>query len=148
MRIRDRMPDLKASGQWINSREIKTEDLLMGKKPTLIYFWSVSCHLCKRAMPLINQMRNEFRDKLNVISIHTPLNKEDNDLDSIRSEAARFDLTEPLFVDQDEILSQTFQVKFVPAYFIFDEEGQLRYFQSGLNGIQTLQRRLNRVLKA
>jgi hypothetical protein len=71
---------------------------------------------------------------LYIISIHTPLIKEDKDLQRIKSDANKYNITEPLFADQDEILSQRFQVKYVPAYFIFNQEGELKHFQSGRNG--------------
>lgn len=35
----------------------------MGEKPTLIHFWSVSCHLCKEAMPEVNKLRDEYVDR-------------------------------------------------------------------------------------
>jgi hypothetical protein len=50
MRINDQLPKLHASGEWINSDEIKIEELLTGGESTLIYFWSVSCDICKKAL--------------------------------------------------------------------------------------------------
>ncbi|WP_249869926.1 TlpA family protein disulfide reductase [Oceanobacillus saliphilus] len=146
MKLRDQIPDLHAEGEWINTRGIRTEDLI-GHKPTLIYFWSVSCHTCKRAMPLINQMRDEFKRELQVLSIHTPLTEDDKEIESIKKEAEKFNITEPLFADQSEMLSRRFQIRYVPAYFIFTKEGELKHFQSGRNGIAMLRRRLGRILE-
>ncbi len=33
---------------------------LIGEKPTLIHFWSVSCHLCKEAMPQVNELSRQI----------------------------------------------------------------------------------------
>ncbi|WP_067730055.1 TlpA family protein disulfide reductase [Oceanobacillus damuensis] len=145
MKLRDQLPDLKADGEWLNTREIRTEDLI-GYKPILIYFWAVSCNSCKRAMPLIRQMCDEFKSDLQVLSIHTPLTTEDKEMESIKKVAEKFNITEPLFADQNEILSGRFQIRYVPAYFIFTKEGELRHFQSGRNGISMLKRRLTRIL--
>ncbi|WP_087973082.1 TlpA disulfide reductase family protein [Oceanobacillus rekensis] len=148
MRINDQLPKLNASGEWINSNGIKVEELLTEGKSTLIYFWSISCDICKMELPFVHRLRDRYGDNLTIISIHTPLIKDDKDLQRIKLEADNFKITEPLFADHDEILSQRFQVKYVPAYFIFNQEGELKHFQSGRNGgIRLLQRRLERVLK-
>lgn len=148
MRINDQMPELQASGKWINTSEIKTEELLIGRMPTLIYFWAVSCNYCEKLMPYIHRIRKEQGANLNIISIHTPLIKEDTDMQRIKSKADKYNIIEPLFVDQDEMLSKRFQINYVPAYFIFNQEGELKHFQSGRSaGSQFLLRRLERVLK-
>lgn len=45
MKLREQMPELVGATTWLNGEVTKAE--LVGKKPTLIHFWSVSCHLCK-----------------------------------------------------------------------------------------------------
>lgn len=146
MKINDRMPDLDESGTWINSSGVRTEDLI-GQIPTLIYFWSISCELCEKSLPLINQLRDELQGKLQVISVHTSLSESDNNLPAIREAALEKNITEPLFVDLDETLSTTFNFRYVPAYYVFDENGMLRHSQSGSGKIHLLRRRLERVLK-
>ncbi|WP_010649589.1 TlpA disulfide reductase family protein [Oceanobacillus massiliensis] len=146
MKLSDDIPELEAAGEWINSRRMINSDLI-GEKPTLIYFWSVSCSSCKRALPLINQVRDEYKGKLHVLSIHRPLQEEDKQLQTVRDQALKYQITDPLFADQEDILSKRFQAKYVPAYFIFDANGKLKHFQSGGNGLQLLRRRLERVMK-
>ena len=55
MKLRDEMPELEGATKWLNSNEIKKSDLI-GDKPTLVHFWSVSCGLCKEAMPNVNRL--------------------------------------------------------------------------------------------
>ena len=43
MKLRTPMPDLTGATTWLNG-EVSTSDLV-GEKPTLIHFWSVSCGL-------------------------------------------------------------------------------------------------------
>ena len=79
MKLRQPMPELTGAKEWLNG-EVTREELI-GDKPTLIHFWSVSCHLCKEAMPQVNQFRDEYKDQLNVIAVHMPRSEDDLDLE-------------------------------------------------------------------
>ncbi|WP_078381222.1 redoxin domain-containing protein [Sutcliffiella halmapala] len=143
MKLREQMPELTGATEWIN--EEVTKDELIGK-PTLIHFWSVSCYLCKEAMPEINELRDEYDDELNVIAVHMPRSEDDLDIGVIRSMAMGHDITQPIFVDSEHKLTEAFENKYVPAYYVFDEEGNLRHFQAGGSGMNMLKKRINRVL--
>ncbi|MGD6833695.1 redoxin domain-containing protein [Sutcliffiella halmapala] len=143
MKLREQMPELTGATEWINE-EVTKGDLI--GKPTLIHFWSVSCYLCKEAMPEINDLRDEYDDELNVIAVHMPRSEDDLDLGVIRSMAMGHDITQPIFVDSEHKLTDAFENKYVPAYYVFDAEGNLRHFQAGGSGMSMLKKRINRVL--
>ncbi|MFE7061293.1 redoxin domain-containing protein [Sutcliffiella sp. NPDC057660] len=143
MKLREQMPELTGATEWIN--EEVTKDDLIGK-PTLIHFWSVSCYLCKEAMPEINDLRDEYDDELNVVAVHMPRSEDDLDLGVIRSMAMGHDITQPIFVDSEHKLTDAFENKYVPAYYVFDAEGNLRHFRAGGSGMNMLKKRINRVL--
>ncbi|MBM7621536.1 thiol-disulfide isomerase/thioredoxin [Bacillus tianshenii] len=143
MKLREQMPELSGATEWINE-EVTKEDLI--GKPTLIHFWSVSCYLCKEAMPEINDLRDEYDDELNVVAVHMPRSEDDLDLGVIRSMAMGHDITQPIFVDSEHKLTDAFENKYVPAYYVFDAEGNLRHFQAGGSGMNMLKKRINRVL--
>jgi thiol-disulfide isomerase/thioredoxin len=144
MRLRSDMPELTGATQWINGEVSKSD--LIGNKPTLIHFWSVSCGLCKDAMPNINQFRDDYKDELNVIAVHMPRSEKDLDIDQIKEVAAEHDITQPIFVDNDHALTDAFENEYVPAYYVFDAEGKLRHYQAGGDGMKMLTKRVNRVL--
>lgn len=143
MKLREQMPELTGATEWINE-EVTKEDLI--GKPTLFHFWSVSCYLCKEAMPEINDLRDEYDDELNVVAVHMPRSEDDLDIGVIRSMAMGHDITQPIFVDSEHKLTEAFENKYVPAYYVFDEEGNLRHFQAGGSGMNMLKKRINRVL--
>jgi len=144
MKLREQMPELTGATQWLNGE--RSKDQLMGDKPTLIHFWSVSCKLCKDAMPDVNDFRDEYEDKLNVIAVHMPRSEKDLDMSVIEATAKEHDINQPIFVDSDHKLTDAFENKYVPAYYVFDEKGQLRHFQAGGGGMKMLRKRVNRVL--
>lgn len=144
MRLRDEMPELEGATTWYNG-EVKKNDLI-GNKPTLIHFWSVSCGLCKEAMPNVNEFRDQYKDDLNVIAVHMPRSEKDLDLDQIKEVADEHNITQPIFVDNQHKLTDAFDNQYVPAYYVFNSDGQLRHFQAGGGGMKMLTKRVNRVL--
>lgn len=144
MKLREQMPELTGATTWLNGQVEKAD--LVGEKPTLIHFWSISCHLCKEAMPDVNNFRDEYKDELNVIAVHMPRSEDDVDLDQIKEVAAEHDISQPIFVDSDLKLTDAFDNQYVPAYYVFDKDGQLRHFQAGGSGMKMLEKRVNRVL--
>ncbi len=145
MRLRTPMPELDGATQWLNGEV--TRDQLVGEKPTLIHFWSVSCHLCKEAMPQINAFRDEYKDRLNVVSIHMPRSEDDLDVEKVKEVAKEYNITQPIGVDNQHKITDAFENQYVPAYYVFDKEGKLRHFQAGESGMQLLTKRVNRVLE-
>ncbi|MBN6889219.1 thiol-disulfide isomerase/thioredoxin [Cytobacillus horneckiae] len=144
MKLRAPMPELTGATEWLNGEV--TKEQLIGEKPTLIHFWSVSCHLCKEAMPQVNEFRDEYKDQLNVIAVHMPRSEDDLDLDQIKKVAAEHDITQPIYVDSEHKLNEAFENQYVPAYYVFDKDGVLRHFQAGGSGMKMLTKRVNRVL--
>lgn len=145
MRLRELMPELVGATAWING-EVSKEQLI-GTKPTLIHFWSISCHLCKEAMPQVNQFRDQYKDRLNVVAVHMPRSEDDLDLEKIKKVAEEHGITQPIFVDSEHKLTDAFENQYVPAYYVFDKEGKLRHFQAGGSGMKLLEKRVNRVLE-
>ncbi|QFF98097.1 TlpA family protein disulfide reductase [Psychrobacillus glaciei] len=144
MKLRTPMPELTGSTAWLNG-EVTTSELV-GEKPTLIHFWSISCGLCKEAMPNVNDFRDQYKDELNVVAVHMPRSEKDVDLEEIKKVAAEHDITQPIFVDSELKLTDVFENQYVPAYYVFDKDGQLRHFQAGGSGMKMLEKRVNRVL--
>ncbi|ARF18316.1 TlpA family protein disulfide reductase [Sporosarcina ureae] len=144
MKLREQMPELQGATTWLNGETSKSE--LIGERPTLVHFWSVSCHMCKEAMPDVNNFRDQYKDELNVVAVHMPRSEDDVDLEQIKNVAAEHDITQPIFVDSELKLNDAFENQYVPAYYVFDKNGQLRHFQAGGSGMKMLEKRVNRVL--
>lgn len=145
MKLREEMPELVGATEWINGEVTKAD--LVGSKPTLIHFWSISCHLCKEAMPQVNQFRDQYKDKLNVVAVHMPRSEDDLNIEEIKRVAAEHGITQPIFVDSQHKLTDAFDNQYVPAYYVFDKDGKLRHFQAGGSGMKMLEKRVNRVLE-
>lgn len=144
MKLRSEMPELVGEVAWLNGKVTKAD--LVGKKPTLIHFWSISCHLCKEAMPEVNSFRDKYKDELNVVAVHMPRSEKDLDIEEIKIVAENHGITQPIFVDSKMKLTDAFENLYVPAYYVFDKYGKLRHFQAGGSGMKMLEKRVKRVL--
>lgn len=145
MRLRQPMPEITGAAEWLNGEV--TREQLVGEKPTLIHFWSISCHLCKVAMPSVNELRDQYKDNLNVMAVHMPRSEKDMNMEEIKQVAAEHSISQPIFIDHDHILTDAFENQYVPAYYLFDHNGLLRHFQAGGSGLNMLEKRVNRVLE-
>lgn len=145
MKLRSPLPELEGATTWINGKVSKEE--LLGEKITLVHFWSVSCYLCKEAMPEINRFREKYRDWMNVVAVHMPRSEEDMDVDIVEKTAKELNMTQPIYVDHDLLLSDLFGNEYVPSYYVFDRSGVLRHYQAGGKGMKMLEQRVNRLLE-
>lgn len=146
MRIRDELPSLDGATRWINSSGMAREDLINGK-PILIHFWSVSCRQCKTSMHYINQIRDDYKGRLHVIAVHMPRSEKDLDIEEVKRNSEAYDIIQPIYVDNDHILTNLFSNRYVPAYYLFDQTGKLRLFQAGDLRIKMLENRIHRIIE-
>ncbi|MGM9923291.1 MAG: TlpA disulfide reductase family protein [Bacillus sp. (in: firmicutes)] len=144
MKLHAEMPELIGETMWLNGLASKGQ--LVGEKPTLIHFWSISCHICKETMPNVNELRDRYSGRLNVIAVHMPRSEKDLDIDEIKAAAHKYGITQPIFIDGRLKLSKAFDNRFVPAYYVFDKTGRLRHFQAGGSGVKMIEKRIERVL--
>ncbi|MCE4048460.1 MULTISPECIES: TlpA disulfide reductase family protein [Bacillaceae] len=144
MKLREQMPELTGATAWLNKEQSKAD--LIGDKPTLIHFWSVSCYLCKEIMSQFNAFRDEYSEKLHFIAVHIPRVEQDLNMDTIKATAEEYGITQPIFIDNEHKLADAFENEYVPSYYVFDLTGELRHFQAGGSGMKMLEKRVNRVL--
>ncbi|MDR6225924.1 redoxin domain-containing protein [Desmospora profundinema] len=144
LRLRTPMPELKGATEWVNG-EVNNEELK--GKPVLVHFWSISCGLCKENMPEVLKIRDENRDKgLRVIGIHMPRSEKDTQIGPVKETIEKYEMTHPQAIDNQHRIVDAFENQFVPAFYLFDEEGQLRHRSAGEKALKMMEKPLKRVL--
>ena len=145
MRLRTELPQFSGVTEWINSEADK--EALRGR-PLLVHFWAVSCHLCKEGLPIINHWRNTYGEQYNlqVVGVHMPRSEKDTDVEAVKEAVQQYELEHPVIVDNKHAVTDAFQNEYVPAYYLFDEQLQLRHFQAGERGLQMVEQRLQKIL--
>lgn len=142
LRLRTEMPLLEGITEWVNG-EISKEEV--AGKPVLVHFWSVSCGMCKESLPEINQLREKYPE-LQLIGIHMPRSEKDTEIPAVKETIEKYELKHPQGIDNHHEVVDRFENQFVPAFYLFDEKGQLRHRSAGEKALNMLKNPLGRVL--
>jgi len=146
LRMRSPLPSLDGVASWINGPMPSPESL--DGKPVLVHFWSISCYICHDVAKQVAEWRDRFGAAgLEVIAIHQPRGPEELDLAKVQADAlGAMGLTQPCAVDNEHELVDRFQNQFVPAYYVFNRNHELRHFQAGDKGYDRIVTAIERVL--
>ncbi len=139
------MPSLEGGTDWFNSTEIKIEDLK--GFTTVIHFWSVSCGICKESLPDVERWIETYGPKgLKVISVHMPRQESDTNVESVKETIAEYEIKQPVVVDNWHTITDAFENKYVPAYYLFDTELKMRHFSAGEKAVKMIEPVLERLM--
>lgn len=145
MRLREQMPELQGVTEWVNGETSKQE--LTGQ-PVLVHFWAISCYMCKESLPVLNEWRDKYGEQYNLklVGIHMPRSEKDTDIGAVKDAINQYGLKHPIAIDNDHAVTDAFQNEYVPAYYLFDAEGQMRFFGAGEKAIGMVEQRLHKIL--
>jgi thiol-disulfide isomerase/thioredoxin len=94
------------------------------KQPTLVQFWATWCPVCRLEQSSIEALAKEYP---NTITVAMQSGEQDAVSKYMREQA----LTFPVINDSDGRISQAWGVSAVPASFIVDTKGQIRFVEIG-----------------
>ena len=139
------LPALDGATEWLNGEP--NLETLRGA-PVLVHFWSVGCHICHENAPKLDAWRQEFVPRgLQMVSFHMPRNESELEVAAVKANLADMHITEPCGVDNEHGAADAFQNQFVPAYFLFDREGNLRSRTAGDAGLTNMENTLRRMFE-
>ncbi len=145
MRIGTPMPALDGATEWRNG----VPSAAGTGRVTLVHFWAVSCHSCSDLMPKVIEWRDTLGPRgLTVVGVHMPRYEADTQLEPVYQAIEKYGLTHPIAVDNLHKLAEAFSNEFVPAFYVFDQEGKLRGFAAGENAAKMIQGPLERAITA
>ena len=144
LKLGSQMPSLDGATEWIYQPAGSND---VAGRPVLVYFWAVSCYICKNNIPTINQWKELYQDTgLQIVSVHMPRQESDTDMTSVRATAEQLHITDPLAVDGYHEIGDRFQTGgYWPHYFLFDGEGTLRSRAAGDVGLAAVEKALVRL---
>lgn len=145
LRMDTPLPSLEGGTDWFNSPGVKDEDLK--GHPVLIHFWAISCGICKESLPDLNKWVDEYGAKgLKIVSIHMPRQESDTDVAAVKKCSEEWEMKQPCVVDNWHTITDRFENKFVPAFYLFDAEHKMRHFQAGEKALKMTEPVVQRVL--
>jgi len=103
-------------------------DALRGKA-VLLNVWATWCHPCRDEIPELQRLHERYRDRgLEIVGVSVDGANADG---AIRDFMGRYRMTYPVWRDPAETVSATFLVVGVPATFLIDRAGVLRWRKTG-----------------
>jgi cytochrome c-type biogenesis protein len=98
-------------------------------KIVLINIWATWCHPCRAEIPELRAIHSRYRERgLELIGVSVDADGTD---EAIRTFMADYQMTFPIWRDPDERISTRFLVVGVPATFLIDKQGILRWRKTG-----------------
>ncbi|MBP6771619.1 MAG: TlpA family protein disulfide reductase [Gemmatimonadaceae bacterium] len=98
-------------------------------KVVLLNVWATWCHPCRTEIPELRAIHAKYQAQgLELVGVSVDTDGTD---DAIRSFMREFQMTFPIWRDPDERVSTKFLVVGVPATFLIDREGVLRWRKTG-----------------
>lgn len=145
LRMRSPLPSLEGVAAWLNG---EPDMQALRGRPVVVSFWSKSCYICHDTAEQFNSWRERFaKDGVAFISVHQPRSEEELNVAEVTKDALEeMKLTQPVAIDNDHAIVERFENQFVPAYYVFNREHQLRHFQAGGKGFDRLEAAIERVL--
>lgn len=140
MRINDALPKFEGATEWLNELQDTADDYVKDS-PTLVYFWSTSCGICKENMPKLRELKAQFADKnLKTVAIHLPRYEADTDLEKVKAAVEEHCIDDICAIDNEHKLKDAFlnEQGWVPVYYLFDADGKLKSRAAGEYGIGVL----------
>jgi hypothetical protein len=135
------LPSFAEATEWLN-RQI-TPRQTKGH-PTLVHLWSLSSEPSKTNLAQVAELRDQRkREGVRVIAVHVPQSEAEKDPGAVRNAIERLNLTEPCALDNDHKVSHG---QDLPAYFLFDPEGEIRSSSMGADGFDLIEDQLDQML--
>ncbi len=139
-------PELRPSGKWFNSEPLKMQELR--GKVVLLDIWTYSCINCQRTLPYIRTWWDKYKDKgLVIIGIHSPEFEFEKDPDNVQQAITDFNLSYPIFQDNDFETWRAYSNQYWPAKYIVDKDGYIRYYHFGEGNYAETERVIQTLLK-
>ncbi len=98
-------------------------------KVVLLNVWATWCHPCRDEIPELQAIHTKYQARgLELVGVSVDADGSD---DAIRAFMSDFRMTYPVWLDPDERISTQFLVVGVPATFLIDRAGVLRWRKTG-----------------
>lgn len=139
-------PDFPPEFKWINSNTALTLEKFKGH-PILLHFWSFGSINALQILLDIKKLEDEFSKKgLVVIGIQIAKFNLDQNFDNIKEACHRLNITHPVIVDEDSLISKKFAIRSLPTYVLIDCEGSIFSTISGENKYEILKEQINSLI--
>ncbi len=147
LRMRSPLPSFDGVASWINGVEPRSEELR--GHPVVVSFWSLSCYQCHDTAASVAALREKYAPQgVIFLAVHQPRSQDELDIAKVTTDAHdEMHLTQPCAIDNEHTIVDRFSNEFVPGFYVFNRNHEMRYFQAGAKGLERLETAISRVLE-
>jgi len=124
--IEQKAPDFTLST--LDGKKVSLKDF-KGKKVVVLDFWAIWCPPCRRAMPIVQEVSNELKDK-DVVFLAVNV---DEDKAKVPDFVKNAGITLTVLLDTDGKVANSYNVTSIPRMFIIDKNGIIKAGHSGFS---------------
>jgi len=125
-------PELRETGEWINSEPFTLAQMRDEGKVVLVDFWTYTCINCIRTLPYIRSWHDKYAERgLVILGVHTPEFEFEKVYENVVEAAGEFALEYPIVQDNDFGTWRAFNNRYWPAKYLIDHNGKIRYSHFG-----------------
>src|ERR1700722_2128591 len=140
------LPDLGGAVAWLNSGPLSAKSLR--GKVVLVNFWTYSCINSLRPLPYVKSWAAKYKDAgLVVIGVHTPEFSFEKEGPNVEKMVHELKVTYPVDIDSKYRSWQRFKNQALPAQFLVDAKGQIRYHHFGEDDYREIEGVIQDLLK-
>ncbi len=115
----------KAPEFFMNSLDGAKVGSSVNENPLLIIFWATWCQNCKREIPTLEKIYQEFKSKdLDVLAVNAGVN---DSIERTKKFMKKYNISYPVAFDDESLVTKKFGVQGVPTIIIIDKTGVIRY---------------------
>ncbi|MCZ6855807.1 MAG: TlpA disulfide reductase family protein [Gammaproteobacteria bacterium] len=93
----------------------------------LINFWASWCGPCRQEMPLLDRLHHRYEDTgFTVLGVNV-----EGDLEPAQEIVDQTKVTFPVLIDQDQRVSELYDLEAMPSTVVVDRDGVIRYIHLG-----------------
>jgi thiol-disulfide isomerase/thioredoxin len=137
---------MEGAAAWLNG---EPDNAALKDAPVVVSFWSKSCHLCHESAEQVAQWRDKFaKQGVKFVAVHQPRSEDELDIALVTKDAIEeMKLTQPVAIDNAHAIVDRFENQFVPAFYVFNRNHELRHFQAGGKGFERIEAAIERILE-
>jgi thiol-disulfide isomerase/thioredoxin len=138
-------PELKGDNIWINSKELKLEELR--GKVVLIDFWAYDCPNCAQSLPHIKEWHAKYaKQGLVIIGVHTPRIDYEKDVEKVKVAVSKHGIEFPVVIDNKYGIWSDYACDAWPTHYLVDQKGVIRLSHSGTGRYEETEKMIQQLL--
>jgi len=141
-RIGARAPEI--SLQTLDGQTVNLSSLV--GSPVVISYWSTWCIPCKKELPILQKLAQEYASQgLVVLTVNAT---DQDDVAKVQEMVGELGMTFPVLLDQAKAFSSNYQAMFFPSTFFIDASGVIREIKLGDSTEADLRTKIESLLAA